>query len=110
MLLVPSSILDLYYLDALARNFSDPLRVGTMRFIPFVLLLLECVQTNGCAGRRSYSPTHGDLTAPDGIRRRRVGGRRIGMKRKQRSVLNGDVANGDVETTGTATSVNAAAT
>ena len=49
MLLVPSSILDLYDLIAPSRNLcANPLRVGTMQFTPFnVLLLLERVLKSG---------------------------------------------------------------
>ena len=67
MLLVPSSVLDLHDLNALARNLcAKPLRVRTMQFMD-ILLMLERVQNSGCIDRRPYSPTHGGVTTNDKV-------------------------------------------
>ena len=69
-----------------------------MQFTPFVFCCCwsasKIVDVSAADHIRPH--IHGELTAPNGGKRRLVGGRRVGIKRKKISVLNGEVA-----TTGT---------
>ena len=98
MLLVPSSILDLHDLNAAACIFcAKPLRQSTVQFTPFMFCSgCSTDEVEDILAADHIFPSHGDLTAPTEVNRRWVGGRRAGIKREPRSVLNGEIA-----TTGT---------